>query len=159
MTDVKTKRPWYVNCLFALGAFVVLIIIIAALGGGGSSSTDNTTGGGGTTQERPSEEAMVVTATQLYAAYKTNEVAADNTYKGKLLEISGTIDTIGKDILDSPYVALKTGEVFGSVQCMLSDEAIAQAGSLTPGAKITLRGRGNGYLLNALVKDCDIVQK
>ena len=153
----KPKRPWYVNCLLAFGAFIVLIIIIAAASGGSSSGSDSTNGDGA--QGTVKEEAIVVTAAELYAAYKTNEVAADTTYKGKLLEISGTIDTIGKDILDDPYVSLKTGEVFGSVQCMLSDEAISQAGSLTPGTRITLQGRGNGYLLNALVKDCDIVQK
>ena len=45
MSDVtKAKRPWYVNCLFAFGAFIVLIIIIAAASGGGSS-TDDSSGG------------------------------------------------------------------------------------------------------------------
>lgn len=157
MSDVtRAKRPWYVNCLFAFGAFIVFIIIIAALGGGGSTPSNSGNDNGSSGQQE--EVAMQITATELYAAYKNNEVAADSTYKGKLLEISGTVDTIGKDILDTPYVSLKTGEVIGSVQCILADEAVAEAGTLTPGAKVTLRGRGNGYLLNALVKQCVIVK-
>ena len=151
----KPKRPWYVNCLIAFGVFIVLIIIIAAASGG-SPSTDSPND---TAVEETKETAIVITASELYSAYRTNEVSADTMYKGKLIELTGTIDTIGKDILDNPYVSFKTGEILGSVQCMLADSAIAQAGSLTPGTKITLQGRGNGYLLNALLKDCTIVQK
>lgn len=39
MSDSSKKRPWYVNCLFALGAFFFLIIVIALASG--PSSTDS----------------------------------------------------------------------------------------------------------------------
>jgi len=35
--------------------------------------------------------------------------------------VLGTIENIGKDILDNPYIALKTDNIIGSVQCMLAD--------------------------------------
>jgi hypothetical protein len=103
--------------------------------------------------------AGAVTATKLYADYKANEISADNTYKGKLVEVSGTVDNIGKDILDKPYISLTTGEIIGSVQCMLDDDAIAEASALAEGTKVTMQGRVNGLLGNVLVKGCTLVTK
>lgn len=43
MSDsTKPKRPWYVNCLIAFGAFFVLIIVIGVASGGKSTSTSGT---------------------------------------------------------------------------------------------------------------------
>ncbi len=49
MSDsAKPKRPWYVNCLFAFGVFIVLIIVIAAVSGGKSSTSGNDSTGSDT---------------------------------------------------------------------------------------------------------------
>ena len=96
---------------------------------------------------------MPVTATKLYADYKANELSADNTYKGKLVEVSGMVENIGKDILNSPYISLKTGEIIGSVQCMLDDSALAE------GTKVTMQGRVSGLMGNVIIKECLLVTK
>src|SRR3954468_1002371 len=54
-----------------------------------------------------------VTADELVQAYKANEVAADQRFKGKILLVSGTVDTIGKDVMDTPYVSFHSDEAFG----------------------------------------------
>ncbi len=101
-----------------------------------------------------------VSAIRLMNAYKENEVAADSQYKGHLVEVHGTIDTIGKDILDTPYVSLKASYNqydFGTVQCMFDKNSQSQLASLSKGTEITLHGRVSGKLGNVIVRDCSIV--
>jgi len=85
-----------------------------------------------------------------------NTVAADEKYKGKTIEVSGTISSIGKDILDTMYVSLKTGDIIGSVQCMLEDSELEKAASLTQGQQITLTGEKPDYLMNVILRNCKI---
>src|SRR6266852_4648886 len=76
---------------------------------------------------------MTVSAQQLASAYKDNEVAADERYKGKVIAVTGIIDSIGKDTLDTPYVVLGGGDRFSitSVQCMFGDEYKSQLAVLS----------------------------
>lgn len=104
------------------------------------------------------EEAIIITADDLYLAYKDNEVNADNTYKGKLVKISGIIDSIGKDILDKPYVTIKTENSFSNVQCFVADDALDSVATLKSDQSIVMEGRVDGYLMNVSVKNCRISQ-
>ena len=84
---------------------------------------------------------------------------ADANYKGKILEVTGTISNIGKDILDTPYVALTDGKQYSitSIQCMFDKSDQGQLTTLNKDTKITLRGRGNGKLGNILLGGCSVV--
>ena len=95
-----------------------------------------------------------VTATQLFKDYDANEVNADDKYKGKVLRVTGTISTIGKDILDTPYIAFATSNEIMSVQCMFDDTGIL--GSLRKGQKLTVRCKGDGKLGNVILRGCMI---
>ena len=109
----------------------------------------------------PAPEAIKVTAVQMSADYKENEVAADAKYKNKTVEISGSVDTIGKDILDTPYIAFQTAsqyDILDRVQCMFSKSDEAELAAVTKGQKITLRGEVSGKLGNIIVKGCEIVR-
>ncbi|HEX8919916.1 MAG TPA: hypothetical protein VF766_00470 [Pyrinomonadaceae bacterium] len=97
-----------------------------------------------------------VTATALYQDYEANEVAADEKYKGKTLAVSGTVDSIGKDITDTMYVTLNSGKQYSitNVQCMFDDEHKNALSRLSKGQKITIKGRCDGKLGNVFLKDC-----
>ena len=61
-------------------------------------------------QTQPAQqEAISITAEQLYEEYEANEVAADLKYKNKILRVKGEIRDIGKTIGDMPHVNLATG--------------------------------------------------
>ena len=45
-----------------------------------------------------------ISAKQYETDYDTNGIAADNNFKGKRLLLSGTIDSIDKDVLDSAFL-------------------------------------------------------
>ena len=101
------------------------------------------------------ETAMQINAWQLAADYSANEIAADNKYKGHLVQVQGQIDKIGKDILDHPYVVLGGSEMFRSVQCMLTPAAASKAANLQIGEAVSLTGKVNGLMMNVLLIDCD----
>jgi hypothetical protein len=106
------------------------------------------------------EVAIKVTASKIIADYKANEVSADATYKGKLIDVKGTVDKIAKDITDTPYITLSGGNQYGfeSVQCMFTKDQEAELSSVSKGQSITLEGRVSGKLGNILVRECKIVK-
>jgi TM2 domain-containing membrane protein YozV len=95
----------------------------------------------------------VVTANLLLNAYEENAVAADDRFKAKAIAISGTIDSIGKDILDTPYVMFDGRGVWG-VQALFAKSQKAAVADLRKGQFVSLRCQGGGKLLNVLLRDC-----
>lgn len=97
-----------------------------------------------------------ITATHLYQAYDANEVAADEQYKGKKIAVTGTIGSIGKDVLDNPYVSLKVGYM-QSVNCYFSDKNNKIISQLLKGEKVTIIGTCKGLSLSYVVmRNCSI---
>lgn len=100
-----------------------------------------------------------VEADRLAAAYDTNEIAADQRFKGKHLAISGTVENIGKDVLNTMFVTLAgPPNSFRNVQCFFGDEQGSQLARLSPGQSITVSGRCDGLFGNVLVRDCRLMK-
>ena len=59
---------------------------------------------------------LSVNSKTLYKDYSNNEIAADDKYKGKIIQVTGTIRDIGNDIMDDAYVTLIGDEFFGDIQ-------------------------------------------
>lgn len=101
-----------------------------------------------------------VSAIDLLKDYEANEVNADNQYKSKILRISGTIDSIGKDIADTAYITLQSDNKYSifKVQCYFKDEKeIAKVATLQAGQSIEIIGICNGKIGNISIEDCSIV--
>ena len=99
-----------------------------------------------------------ITAYALSAEYEANEVAADEKYEDNILYVEGVIDTIGKDILDIPYITLEDGTTFGGVQFMFKkgDESIVAG--LTKGQHVTVRGECEGEIIfNIIFRGSSII--
>ena len=118
-----------------------------------SIKTDTSSGNQSQSGSEPSV-AVRVTATQLFADYEANEVSADEKYKGKALLVSGTIESIGKDLFDTMYVSLKTDNPFLNVKCMFSDEHKSQLANAAKGQRVTIKGKCDGKLGNVLLRGC-----
>lgn len=97
---------------------------------------------------------LQVSAETLMSDYESNEVAADGKYKNKNIRVSGVIDNIGKDILDTPYVTLKTNKNLFSVQCMFDNSSEAVLATLRKDQELTMVGQVSGKLGNIILKDC-----
>lgn len=104
------------------------------------------------------EPPMVGKVDKLLYDYKGNEVAADAKYKGKIVEISGVVEDIKKDMMDNVYVTVGTGARFELpiAQCFLVKSEVDKAAALSKGDRITIRGRVSGLMMNVLIKDAVI---
>jgi uncharacterized protein (DUF1330 family) len=121
----------------------LILFIILALGSQGEKSIQKDVA-----TQAPT---IRISARQLYADYEANEVAADQKYKGAILEVLGTVDTIGKDITNTIFVALKGDQYFGVVECMFSDEYAGAAARLKKGQTVTIKGRCEGKMINIII--------
>lgn len=102
--------------------------------------------------------AMQVDIRQLLRDYEGNEVAADNRYKGKSVEVTGIVGDIKKDLMSNLYVTLGTGKEFEipTVQAFFDDSMNAQLGNLRKGQKLTVICTISGLMMNVLGKNCQI---
>lgn len=156
-------RNWFArHKILTVILVIILIGVIGNMFGGPQYSqvqpTNSTqpTSPQKTITEKVPEEIIKISAQELYAKYEANEIAADELYKDKILEVSGIIDSIGKDIMDSMYVTLKTDNIIGSVQCMLANSEISKAVNLKKGSSILVKGKNSGLLMNVILRNCTI---
>ncbi|MBJ7391862.1 MAG: hypothetical protein JHC85_09860 [Chthoniobacterales bacterium] len=127
----------------------LLIFTAMALLAAGSADSEEKT------QRVKSSEALVtISAVQLYGQYETNEVEADNRYKGKVVTVTGEIENIGKDLTDEAYVSLGTGNILFSVQCFFGESEEHSFTSLRKGQQLTIKGRCDGKFGNVFLQDC-----
>ena len=107
----------------------------------------------------PAPAAIKITARALSQEYQANEVAADGKYKGKMLEVTGKVEAIGKDILDDPYVALAGADLLATVQFGFTKADNEQLAQLSKGRTITIRGECRGLILTMVtLDDSEIIQ-
>lgn len=144
-------------------SFAWLIISIAAYNVGEKSkvetvSTSNQKVQETVREEKKKEQAIQVDITKILSDYKNNEVAADNRYKGKLVEVTGLVDDIKKGLMDDLYVTIGTGEQFEipQIQAFFDDEMNSQLSQLNKGELVTVVCRVDGLMMNVLLKDCSI---
>jgi len=168
----KPKKPVYKRFWFWLLIVIALIIVIAVAssGGDGGSKEPATDANGQTiaatvkttsTKAPPTEpETIKITAAQLVSEYQENGVKADNQYKGKLLEVTGTVRNIDKDLLDTVFITLNGGGDWSlnDVQCYFKDkEEIEKVAELSKGQTVTVIGTCNGLLIiNVDMKNCKL---
>lgn len=97
-----------------------------------------------------------VTAKELVAAYKENEVAADSKYKGEEVEITGAISSIASDLMDEPLISLSAGPA-EFLSANLSGISKGTAMKLKKGQTITARCVCTGEVIGMpQLKDCTI---
>jgi hypothetical protein len=156
--------------------FVALMIIGAAASPkpspAASSSTTRTPAVAGTTtptapattRDRPARpapppkpSATDVQLRTLLGDYHNNEVRADALYKDKLVQVTGIVGDVKKDIMGNIYVTVGTGAAFEIpvVQAFFDDSNASKAAMLNKGDKVTVRGKVDGLMMNVLLKDCE----
>ncbi len=141
-----TKKWWF----WVLIVLAALIVIGSVAGTGGSNDTSNPT-------EPPKPETIKISPEDLYSAYKNNEISANEKYEGKLVELTGVVNSIGTDILNDVYITFDIGEYLSGVQCYFEGDDAKKVGSLSKGQTVTIIGTCDGFsLTSVLVKDCKI---
>lgn len=159
----KSKKKFYKRWWF----WAIVIVVLYVIGNSASKPSDNIQSTAGqpvkdqTEKPKAVEESVIkVTALQLYADYEANEVAADAKYKNKIVEVSGVINNIGKDIMDTPYVSLNSDPktTIFTVQCMFPKSGQEQLTALSKDSDIVLKGKVSGKMGNIIINECSIVK-
>ena len=106
-------------------------------------------------------EIIKVNTQEFIAEFDKNQLAAEEKYKGKLIEFSAYIDNISEDILGSPFLSLKptnTEYYFDtSIQCFFADKS--ELISLQNGQKVTVQGKVDTQSLGIIViKECKVIE-
>ena len=99
-----------------------------------------------------SNPSVIITASKLYKEYNSNEIAADEKYKGKIIEVTGVIRDIGNDIMDNAYITLVGDEYFGDIQCYFNEKSVVA--KLSKGKRITVIGSCSGLMMNVQINNC-----
>ena len=99
-----------------------------------------------------SNPSVTISASKLYKEYNENEIAADEKYKGKIIEVTGVIRDIGNDIMDSAYITLIGDEYFGDIQCYFNEKSVVA--KLSKGKRITVIGSCSGLMINVQINNC-----
>ncbi len=100
-----------------------------------------------------------ISAYQLFKEYESNVIAADQKYKGKILEVDGIVREIGKDFQGSLYLVLTGADIqIIGVQCYFSTAHANALALVRKGERITVKGKCSGYfLLGPDLKGCKII--
>lgn len=97
-----------------------------------------------------------ITSIDLQNAFEENEAASIARYVNKIIEVTGTIESVKAGEGNITSVILKTGSALSSVICTLSSKA--DPADLVPGNEVVIRGECSGFLMDVLLNNCVIIK-
>ena len=99
--------------------------------------------------EQQAPAAIQISARELHQHYEANEVAADRNFKGQVIEISGSVQSIDSGLGDGANVPFNVGDEYGLASVTASGDTNFDnyAASLSKGQQITLRCVGAGEVI------------
>jgi hypothetical protein len=156
---------WGFVCL-VLG--FVLLIVIGGLLNGGTAPTESATAPADSAdvstapaaETRPAPPQLRVTATNLAAAYDANEVAADNEFSGKRLEVVGFIASIDKGPFGAVHIRMMGTNEFQPVDATMKDGNDQIAAQLSRGEPVAvICGEIQRILGSVILSNCDFAPR
>lgn len=100
------------------------------------------------------EAVAQLSSTQLFTEFSDNEKIASERYIGKIIEVRGSIYSIGEGSNDDLEILLEAdGEMFG-VACNVPKDDVSLA--LNEGQEITVKGECSGILSDVILIRCII---
>ena len=93
------------------------------------------------------EKGVVLSAQNLYDAFKTNETEANAKYLDKAIELTGEVGAVSTNQDGNTVVDFKTNDPMVVINCTFK----TKPGTLTPGQTITFKGICTGYIPDANV--------
>jgi hypothetical protein len=100
---------------------------------------------------------VVVTSINLSKEYSENEVAADEKYKGKIIEISGKVSGVDNGVFDNEMIIkLSDGQYdFNAPWCYMEAGEKEKVLAFKKGQQVTLIGRGESATMKSpILKEC-----
>lgn len=109
---------------------------------------------------RATKPVFEITASRLYDMYETNEVAADDLMRGKIVHVGGRVQSIDKDFMDHVVIHLETSNEFSSAMMRLADQEKPTAATLRKGESVVISCNRIARVLNSPSgSDCTFVRE
>lgn len=183
-TEISKKAKVCPNCKKKQGGkikwviiVIVVLAIIGSIAGGNdeegnvknmvesSQSTANKKNEENSTSTYSDEKDVVeyveITSTDLINSFNENQVKCKQEYDSKMLKVTGTVTSIGTDVLNQVYVCLGSDEEFTiiGIQCYAKDKDVEnKIAELKEGDVITVTGKGECGSLSFSLKKAEIVE-
>ena len=149
----KSKLPWILGGVAALGLVCcgVPVACFGLTGLGIKKQQDDQ--GKKVEQEKPIE----ASASDILQAYEDNEVRANDKYKGRVVQITGTIDRIREGHV--VFLARGGFTKVHEVDCYFEDNERSSLASLSQGQRVAIKGLCDGKgAFDVNVKRCKVVK-
>ncbi len=98
----------------------------------------------------------IVSADDLFMEYEGNEIAADRKYKGEIVLVHGTIENIGKDVMNDMFIVVGGSGLLDGVHCVFADDQESLVADLSKGQRVSVKGKVSGKLVYVLVRNCEL---
>ena len=163
--DIPKKANWPLGlaaAVLSIGWIFAIALYVAATpepyADQSSAASPSSVRSAESADEAPAQQTyMTVSLARLAADYEANEVAADMKYKGKLLEVTGRVQSIDKDAFDGISIALATSNERMPARASVDKALESTAAQLTKGQTITVRCKGGGLLIGSpILRNCQI---
>ncbi len=108
--------------------------------------------------DRSTEIEISISSEDLLASFISDEAAANAAYIEKTIEVQGKVKEIS--FLNNRYTVILQGK--GEYSCLMCDmdpEQMAQIQSIQKGDMITLRGICKGFLMDAILLNCILINQ
>ena len=177
----KASRPWFKKKRFIIPLALVALMLIGGIAGGNTEdpsdaaavvatdeasadadakSADDEKAEEPKAKAKPTAELVKVSAEQMLKDYEDNELAADKKYKGKRIQVTGTIEKIDSEMFttDDEYVLrISNGDEYSFLTVNCNDMSQDELSTLTVGNQVTAVGMfDDGGDLGVELKKCKL---
>ena len=119
----------------------------------------NQSGSNSSQASQPLEPGIAMTAEELVEAYRMVPADGAGKYKGKTIDVTGTVSRKGKDFQSKLYVDLKGQNTVIEVHCTYNADQEEKMSALQPGQQATIRGICDGRFMSHVVLKNSVLVK
>lgn len=96
---------------------------------------------------------------KLLKEYGSNEVRADDAYRGHVVEFSGVAGAIERGTIGGITLGIGTGKPFETpvVRCFFEDSQTNKVKAINKGDRVRARGKVDGLAIDVLIRYCELV--
>lgn len=102
-------------------------------------------------------EGIVITASDLYKAFESDETKANATYVGKVVEVTGEVSEVKSDSITQVFLSVPDA-MMGGITIGIDARHTDGISALKPGSTATFKGFCSGYLTDVVLKDGVLIQ-
>jgi hypothetical protein len=141
---------------------IIVLAVIGNLSNRDTSSTPTTDSSSASSQQpsTPAPAPIRVSDEALTNEYVNNQFSADEKYKNQVLDVSGTVAAVDRDMLGNPYISLSNSQFIEDTVFHFTNNATdtASLANISAGEQVIIQGTCKGKTGTEVdMEDCSII--